>query len=490
MKYHIWTIGCQMNTADSLHLGAALEAFGCEHTADVHQADVIVLNTCVVRQSAEDRAAGFLWSLKPLKERRPATVIALMGCMVGVKGNSRLQDTFRHVDVLVPPGQPAALIDYLRQANLAPLPPHEPLRLPAAGGCGTQERPRTRPPRGQGGGEGAEHPLARLTSMERGLGAASRVDLNVLPLPARGRLISAPVPVLLGCNHVCSYCIIPARRGRERSRPMEEVLSEVRALAMHRVREVVLLGQIVDRYGLDLGPGAPRLPDLLAAVSDVQGIARVRFLTSHPNYFDGPLIEAIRGLPKVCEHIEVPMQAGDDDILRRMRREHTADDYRRLIARIREQLPGCSIATDVIVGFPGETERQFQATLDLLSELRMDVCHVAVYSSRPGTLAAKSMPDDVPPLEKKRRLDAVNALQEQIAADINLRLLGQRVQILVEGKQKGRWKGRTRTNKLVFFEDEDGARAGWRGQLVQVMVTWTGPWSMQAMLEHGSGSEE
>lgn len=289
-------------------------------------------------------------------------------------------------------------------------------------------------------------------------------------------LVSAPVAALLGCNHVCSYCIIPARRGHERSRPAHEVLAEICSLAAGGVREVVLLGQIVDRYGYDLGPAAPRLPELLAAASAVDGIARVRFLTSHPNYFDDRLIEAVRTLPAVCEHIEVPIQAGDDAVLERMRRGYRVDDYRRLIERLRARLPGCAIATDVIVGFPGETERQFQATLDTLAELRMDVCHVAMYSPRPGTLAARTLPDDVPPDEKKRRLDAVNALQEDIATDINARLLGQLVEILVEGRQKGRWKGRTRTNKLVFFGD--AGATDWRGRLVDVEITWTGPWSM------------
>ncbi|MCS7259364.1 MAG: tRNA (N6-isopentenyl adenosine(37)-C2)-methylthiotransferase MiaB [Anaerolineae bacterium] len=440
MKYHIWTIGCQMNSSDSLRVAAALEARGYEPTEDLRQADVVVLNTCVVRQSAEDRASGFLWSLKPLKERRPSLVIALMGCMVGVRGNGRLRERFPHVDVLMPPGDVQPLLIYLDQ------------RLP-------EER------------------------IERCGGD----DTPVLPDSLYGQLVSVPVPVVLGCNLVCSYCVIPSRRGRERSRNLEVILSEVEALAQSGVREVVLLGQIVDRYGYDLGAEAPRLPDLLAAVSEVEGIARVRFLTSHPNYFDDRLIEAVRTLPKVCEHIEVPIQAGDDVILQRMRRSYSVDDYRRLIERIRARVPECSIATDVIVGFPGETEQQFQNTLRVLAELEMDVCHVAMYSPRPGTLAATTMVDDVPPEEKKRRLDAVNALQEEIAARINHRLLGQRVEILVEGQQKGKWKGRTRTNKLVFFSDDSGR--DWHGELVEVVITWTGPWSMQAELATGHSSE-
>jgi tRNA-2-methylthio-N6-dimethylallyladenosine synthase len=436
MHYYIWTIGCQMNSADTRHLASTLEQLGYLHTDDPHQADVIVVNTCVVRQSAEDRAAGFLWSLKPLKQRRPELIIALMGCMVGVKGNGRLRAAFPHVDVLLPPGHPDALIERLTEQE-------------AQGLWRSEVETRYR--------------------MQNG-------DL-VLPVHARGQLVSAPVPAVLGCNHVCSYCIIPYRRGPERSRPLPEIVAEVRALAAHGVREVTLLGQIVDRYGYEL-PGGPRLPELLAAVHEVPDIQRIRFLTSHPNYFDLPLLEAVAALPKVCEHIEVPIQAGHDEILARMRREYTADDYRRLVARIRQYLPGASIATDVIVGFPGESEAHFQATLDLLAELRMDVCHVAMYSPRPGTLAAKTLPDDVPATEKKRRLLAVNQLQEAIAAEINQRLLGQRVEILVEEKHKGKWKGRTRTNKLVFFEDE----RDWRGQLVEVIVTWTGPWSLQAQV--------
>jgi tRNA-2-methylthio-N6-dimethylallyladenosine synthase len=451
LKYHVWTIGCQMNTADSQRLGSALETLGYQHTDDLRQADVIVLNTCVVRQSAEDRATGFLWSLKPLKTHRPETVIGLMGCMVGVKANSskgangRLQDVFPHVDVLMPPGQPEPLIDYLLQ-------------------------------REGRGGSGAE--MERRYHLQDGT--------LVLPLHQRGRTVSAPVPVVDGCNHVCSYCVIPSRRGQEHSRPLDDIVTEVRSLVDQGVREVVLLGQIVDRYGYDRDEGSPRLPHLLRATNRIEGLKRIRFLTSHPSYFDQHLIDAVAELPKVCQHIEVPVQAGDDQILERMRRGYTADDYRRLIGRIRERLPQGSIATDVIVGFPGESESQFQATLDLLTELKIDVCHVATYSPRPGTLAAKTMADDVPPQEKKRRLQAVMTLQEAIVADINRRLLGQRVEVLVEEKHKGKWKGRTRTNKLVFFEDDHPPTAyddrGWQGRLVDVTITWTGPWSMQAQL--------
>jgi tRNA-2-methylthio-N6-dimethylallyladenosine synthase len=429
-----------MNVADSQRLGSELEKLGYEYTDEVRRADVIVLNTCVVRQSAEDRATGFLWSLKPLKERRPDTVIGLMGCMVGVKGNGHLQKAFPHVDVFLPPSEPGPLVEYLL--------------------------------------DGEAHDLVKSEVETRH--CLQDGDL-VLPLPERGQLVSAYVPVVYGCNHVCTFCIIPYRRGLERSRSIEEILAEVRSLAAQGVKEITLLGQIVDRYGYDVA-GGPRLPDLLRLVHQVEGIERIRFLTSHPNYFDSQLIDAVAGLPKVCEHIEVPIQAGHDEVLARMKRRYTVDDYRRLIYRIRERIPKASIATDVIVGFPGETGAQFQATLDLLDELKMDVCHAAMYSPRPGTVSAKTMDDDVPPDEKKRRLQAVNELQERIVADINHKLLGEQGEVLVEEQHKGKWKGRTRTNKLVFFSDEEDGRRDWRGKRVNVKIIWTGPWSMQGQL--------
>lgn len=428
-----------MNVADSQRLGSELEKLGYQYTHQVRDADVVVLNTCVVRQSAEDRATGFLWSLKPLKQRRPDAVIGLMGCMVGVKGNGHLQEAFPHVDVFLPPSQPGPLVEYLLDREARSLDQSE------------------------------------VKSRYR----AQDGDL-ILPVHEKGTLVSAHVPVVYGCNHVCTFCIIPYRRGRERSRAVGEIVAEVRSLAAQGVKEVTLLGQIVDRYGYDV-PDGPRLPDLLRVVSQVEGIQRIRFLTSHPNYFDDHLIDTVAELPKVCEHIEVPLQAGHDQVLARMKRGYTADDYRHLIYHIRQRVPEASIATDVIVGFPGETEAQFKATLDVLAELKMDVCHVAMYSPRPGTVSSR-MADDVPLEEKKRRLQAVNDLQERIVADINQKLLGEQVEVLVEELHKGKWKGRTRTNKLVFFSESQDTGADWRGKRVTVEVVWTGPWSMQGRL--------
>jgi tRNA-2-methylthio-N6-dimethylallyladenosine synthase len=257
-----------------------------------------------------------------------------------------------------------------------------------------------------------------------------------------------------------------------------DIVSEVRSLAKQGVKEVTLLGQIVDRYGVDV-PDGPNLAALLRLIHEVEGIERIRFLTSHPNYFGDDLIEAIAGLPRVMPHIELPIQAGDDEVLDNMRRGYTQRDYRELVAKIRRELPGCSIATDIIVGFPGETHQQFMQTHQVLADLKLDVAHLARYSMREGTVATRRMQDDVSDEEKMQRFRMLEELQEQVVAEINAAFLGQTVEVLFEERVKGRWRGRTPTNKLVFVESEQDLR----GRLLPVMVTWTGPWSMQATLK-------
>jgi tRNA-2-methylthio-N6-dimethylallyladenosine synthase len=256
----------------------------------------------------------------------------------------------------------------------------------------------------------------------------------------------------------------------------------VRSLVEQGVREITFLGQIVDRYGKDVADG-PNLAALLRLASQVDGLERIRFLTSHPNYFTDELLDAVADLPKVMPHIEVPVQAGDDRVLENMRRGYTQEDYRQLVRRIRErfgnEFPGVSVATDIIVGFPGETDEQFQQTCDLLSELRLDVAHLARYSPRPGTVAERRMPDDVPEEEKWRRFRLLEELQEGIAGEIATGYLGKSVKVLFEEKVKGRWRGRTETNKLIFVESE----ADLRGQVRPVTITWAGPWSMQGRLQ-------
>ena len=274
----------------------------------------------------------------------------------------------------------------------------------------------------------------------------------ILPEAERGQLVSGFIPVVYGCSHACTFCIIPYRRGVERSRPPGDILAEARALVApgrqgnHPAR--------ADRRPLRQRPARLSHPGRAAAsgCSEIEGLERIRFLTSHPNWMTDELLDAVADLPKVMPHIEVPVQAGDDEVLANMHRGYTGDDYRRLVERIRQRIPDVSIATDIIVGFPGETEEQFQHTYDLLAELKLDVAHLARYSTRPGTVATRRMADDVAEDEKMRRFRLLEDLQEQVLAEINARYLGQTVAVLFEEKVKERWKGRTPTNKLVFAE--------------------------------------
>ena len=425
-----------MNVADSQRVGSSLEHLGYIFTETIEEADVIVLNTCVVRQSAEDKALGRLTSLSPLKKKNPNLVINLMGCMVGVRGAEKLRAKLPFVDVFSPPSDPGPLISHLTQGEIR----------------STEDAETTR----------------RFMMMD---------DELILPVAERGKLISAHVPIVYGCSHACTFCIIPYQRGVERSRPVGDIVSEVRSLARQGVKEITLLGQIVDRYGKDI-PDGPNLAALLRLIHEIEGVERIRFLTSHPNYFGDDIIEAIAELPHVMPHIELPIQAGDDEVLSNMRRGYTQQDYRDLMAKIRNKLPDCSIATDIIVGFPGETDEQFMQTYRVLSDLKLDVAHLARYSVRAGTVATRRMDDNVTDEEKMRRFRMLEELQENIVDEINKKYLGQSVDVLFEEKVKGRWRGRTPTNKLVFVESENDLR----GKVLPVTVTWTGPWSMQAAL--------
>ena len=420
-SYYIWTIGCQMNKADSERLESALGQMGMSSTDSPEEADVVVVNSCVVRQSAEDKVGGMLWSLKPLKRDDPDKVVALMGCMVGPK-TADLEKRFPHVDAFMRPQQFGPLLEIV----------------------------------GDRMGVDPEGCVGALSAR-----------------PA----VSTYVPIIHGCDKFCTFCIIPYRRGREVSRTVEDIVREVELLSRRGAMEVTLLGQNVDSYGHDLA-GSPDLGDLLAAVNQVDGIARIRFLTSHPNDMSDHIVESVAELNKVCEHINLPFQAGDDSVLQRMRRGYTRDDYCRLVDKIRDRVPGVSLSTDVIVGFSGESDREFQRTLDLVRELNFDKVHAAAYSTREGTIAARTMEDDVPSEEKKARLVALEALQEEILTEINGRRQGATAEVLVEGVRRGKYFGRDRNDKLVFFEDG----ADRTGQIVDVMIEKTSPWSLQGAL--------
>ena len=426
-----------MNYADARQIMSLLERHGYRQTSTAEEADVIVLETCTVRQQAEDKAYGKLTSLIPLKRQENPPTIAVMGCLVGVKGNKILQEKYPFVDVFMPPhsdGSP--LLSHLQRSDAELL----------------EE----------------EATATRHSWQDEGV---------ILPMAQRGKLVSAPVSVVYGCSHACSFCIIPFRRGVEKSRSVGEIVAEVRSLVAQGVKEVTLLGQIVDRYGKDI-PDGPDLPALLRQVHQVEGLSRIRFLTSHPNWMSKELLEMVAELPKVMPHIEVPAQSGDDQILRNMKRGYTAQQYRELIKQIRTTIPDVAIHGDIIVGFPGETDQQFQHTYDMLAELRLDKIHLARYSPRTGTVSARRMGDDVPDGVKRARWHKIDALQKEITQEKTNRYLGETVEILVEGLHKGRWRGRTAQNKLVFFDDTED----WLGKMAPITVSWAGPYSMSGEL--------
>jgi len=448
MHYHIWTLGCQMNVADTQRLASELEALGHRAAPTPDEADIFVINTCVVRQSAEDKAYGRLRELAKLKQSAPDKIIGLMGCLVGVRDPLRLREKLPQVDVFLPPSDPTPMLAFLRDRE-------------------------------------TEQAALELESSARAQRDALQDEGHdgaiILPDHERGHLISAHVPVVYGCSHACAFCIIPFRRGIEKSRPVGEIVAHVRSLARQGVKEVTLLGQIVDRYGKDV-PDGPNLAQLLRIVHEIaeqEGVERIRFLTSHPNWMTDDLLDAVADLPRVMPQIEVPVQAGNDDVLARMRRGYTVEQYRALVDKIRARIPGVAIHCDIIVGFPGETETQFMDTYDLLADLKLDKVHLARYSPRPHTLSMRTMPDDVPANEKKRRHVLLEELQAQVSAAINRRFLGQTVEVLVEDKHNGKWRGRIPQNKLVFFQDDT---QDWHGRLANVEITWTGPWSMQGRL--------
>ena len=420
-----------MNFSDSQRVSSALEDLGYERVRKPDEADVVVLNTCVVRQSAEDKATGYLSSLRPLKKKKPSMIINVMGCLVGVKDPVQLRQRFPYIDVFSPPSDPTPLIKYLKE--------HEDLQSELAL---TDQR---------------------FEWMDNGFR---------LPKAEKGA-VCAFIPVVYGCSHACTYCIIPYRRGAEVSRPKADIIHEVQALASQGVKEITLLGQIVDRYGKDLTDGST-LASLLRELHTIEGIERLRFLTSHPNWFNDELLNAVAELPKIMPHFELPAQAGDDEVLKNMRRGYTNSQYREMVAGIRERIPGSSIATDIIVGFPGETAEQFQKTYDLLADLKLDVAHLARYSTRPGTVADRHFPDDVPDEEKWNRFRLLEDLQEKILTEKHAPYINTVFPVLFEQKVKKRWKGRTPTNKLVFVETEENLGS----QVRQVKITWSGPWSL------------
>lgn len=422
-RYYVWTVGCQMNISDSERLESALQGVGYSPAERPEEASFIVLNSCSVRASAEERILGKLGELVRVKREQPDTTVVLWGCMVGPQNRSIFERQLPMVDHFVSPSAVDEVV------ALAPNPIY---------------------------------------------------TLDEPALPVRDWAhppVSVHVPIQYGCNMTCSYCVIPLRRGRERSRPIHELAEEVKRICARGAREITLLGQIVDSWGHDL-PERPQLADLLVAIHDTPGLERLRFLTSHPAWMTDRLIAQIATLPRCMPDINLPVQAGSDKVLKLMRRGYTVARYRSLIEKIRAGIPGVSLTTDIIVGHPGETRADFAQTLALCEEIRFDKIHIAAFSARPGTLAAEQEQDPalaVDEDEKQARRRELEQLHERIAAERNAPFLGKTVEVLVEGESKGKWRGRSPNNKLVFFAHPDNLT----GKLVPVTITQTSPWALQ-----------
>lgn len=431
-KYLIETFGCQMNVHDSERLAGLLEQAGYEPTDDETDADVIVINTCSVRERAEEKLYARLGEIRTAVERRGVhPVVAVAGCVAQQEG-PRLFQRSDVVSVVV----------------------------------GTQA-------------------LRRLPSLVAEAAASGRPQFDVNPyedvsfplgIARRGDPVKAYVTIMEGCNDYCAFCVVPYTRGRERMRPVREILDEVREAVESGHREIHLLGQIVNHYRAPDDPSCDFV-GLLERVHDVPGVARIRFASPHPRHVTGRLIDAIRDLPRLCKHLHLPVQSGATSVLKRMRRRHTREEYLDLVAQVRDRVPGIALSTDIIVGFPGETEAEFEETLSLVRLVRYHSMFSFKYSQRPYTLAAKRMPDDVPEAEKTRRLVALQTLQRDIQLALNEQMVGRTVEVLVDSRSRRNpheLSGRTTGNVVVNFPGDPG----WLGRLVEVEIRRAGPHSL------------
>jgi len=427
--YHTITFGCQMNRADTERMAGILESLGYVATEDESQADLVLYNTCTIRDNAEQKVYSYLGIQAQRKRKNPAIKLIVAGCVAQQEGEKLLRRV-PELDLVMGPQYVNRLGDLLAQVEAGnQVVATDPIEIP-----------------------------------------------EDITKPRRDSQVTAWINVIYGCNERCTYCIVPLVRGQEQSRQPQAIRAEIEDVARAGYREVTLLGQNIDAYGRDLDPKT-NLASLLRFVHSVEGIERIRFATSHPRYFTEELIATCAELPKVCEHFHIPFQAGSNAVLKRMRRGYTQERYRQLIQLIRQYMPEAAISADAIVGFPGETEAQFQETLQLVQDIGFDLLNTAAYSPRPGTPAAE-WPDQVPEEEKSDRLQRLNRLVAEVAAARSARLLGQVQEVLVEGpnpKNPRQAMGRTRGNRLVFFA---GDPEQLKGSLVPVRITATRAFSL------------
>lgn len=444
-RFFIETVGCQMNELDSELVMAALIEAGYEYVSRRQDADIILFNTCSVRQHAEDKIYSALGRLKHIKEQKPGKIIGVLGCMAQ-KDQALILKRAPHVDLVVGPGQIARLPQILET-------------LASRGG-----------------------PIMEVSLDRRGT-SQQRVRASFLAPDRKERPTVRTTPyqafvrIMFGCDKFCTYCIVPRVRGPEQSRSPNEILDEVRQLAEQGCVEISLLGQTVNSYQWKETGRSVRLSDLLSLVHEVAGIRRIKFVTNYPCDMTPDLLQAVRDLPKVCPYLHVPAQSGSNRILQRMKRGYTVEEYREMLAAIRETVPDAAVTSDFIVGFCGESEEDFAATVRLVEDARFKNSFIFKYSPRPGTKADELWPDDVPEEVKRQRNNELLAIQNRISEEENRRFIGQEVEVLVEGPSKASFKrqgadgsvqmtGRTVCDRIVVFE---GAPA-LAGQLVQVKI--------------------
>ena len=438
--YHITTFGCQMNKADSERMAGILEEMGFAWSEDPNQADLILYNTCTIRDNAEQKVYSYLGRQAKRKHQNPDLTLIVAGCVAQQEGEKILRRV-PELDLVMGPQHANRLEDLLQQVF-------------------------------DGNQVVATDPIHIVEDITK---------------PRRESTITAWVNIIYGCNERCSYCVVPNVRGIEQSRTPEAILAELEEIGKQGYKEVTLLGQNIDAYGRDL-PGVTEtgrhkhtLTDLLYTIHDVPGIERIRFATSHPRYFTERLIIACQELPKVCEHFHIPFQSGDNEVLKAMKRGYTHEKYRQIIDKIRYYMPDASISADAIVGFPGETEQQFENTLKLVADIGFDQLNTAAYSPRPGTPAAmwdNQLSEEV----KSDRLQRLNHLVAQKAAERSQRYLGRIEEVLVEDqnpKDSTQVMGRTRGNRLTFFK---GNINQLNGQLIKVKITGVRAFSLTGEL--------
>lgn len=435
-RYHITTFGCQMNKADSERMAGILDDMGFEWSDDPNEANLVLYNTCTIRDNAEQKVYSYLGRQAKRKHEQPDLTLVVAGCVAQQEGEQLLRRV-PELDLVMGPQHANRLQDLLEQVL-------------------------------EGNQVVATEPIHIVEDITK---------------PRRDSKVTAWVNVIYGCNERCTYCVVPNVRGTEQSRTPEAIRAEMETLAAKGYKEVTLLGQNIDAYGRDL-PGSTEsgrhqhtLTDLLYYVHDVPGIERIRFATSHPRYFTERLIRACAQLPKVCEHFHIPFQSGDNEVLKAMARGYTHEKYRRIIAKVREYMPDASISADAIVGFPGETEAQFQNTLKLVEDIEFDMLNTAAYSPRPGTPAAvwaNQLSEEV----KSDRLQRLNHLVAVKAEARSRRYAHRTEEVLVEDvnpKDPSQVMGRTRGNRLTFFP---GKLDELKGQIVQVKITEVRPFSL------------